>query len=256
MKCAYVTLLSTNEYYPGVVAMFESLKLTKPKYHDFVVIINETINRDIINKLEKRGYLVIKKDKIDFSSIVSNNSFTYWINTFDKLHIFELTEYDKIIYLDSDLFIVKNIDDLFDMPHLSGAISGKECYNEWDGINSGLMVIVPEEGILTKLLNVISTHKFDKDIGDQDIINYYYDWPNKNLAISEKYNIFYNLIDYYIEKLKYNPNDVRCIHYIGSRKPWMYSKKEINSKIFELIKENKKYELFYFRKYLEILEKA
>lgn len=256
MRCAYVTLLSTNSYYPGVVVMFESLKQTNPKYNEFVVVVNETISEDIINKLERKGYIVLKRNKIDFSDIVTNNQFGYWINTFDKLYIFELTQYDKIIYLDSDLYIAKNIDDLFDMPHLSGAISGKECYNEWDGINSGLMVIVPEEGILSKLLDVVKTHKFDKDIGDQDIINYYYDWPNQNLAISEKYNIFYNLVDYYVDKFHYDPDDLRGIHYIGSIKPWMYSSQDLNNKEFDLIKNARRHELYYLKKYRELLNQV
>lgn len=254
MKYAYVTLLSSNNYYPGVIGLFESLKLTNTICKEFVVIVNEDIDSKIIEKFEKLNYKVLKKEKIDFSSFIHNNSFKYWSKTFDKLHVFGLVQYDKIVFLDCDMFILKNIDELFSMPHLSGAISGKSMVNDWDGINSGLMVIKPEEGIVPKLINVIYSHDFGKDIGDQDIINYYYDWPNKDLAITEYYNIFADYVDLYINEYNYNPSKISGIHFIGQIKPWMLDGEQVNNYIDKYKKENRKYQLFYFTNYLELID--
>ena len=60
---------------------------------------------------------MIEKGSIDASEYLNNNSFQYWIN------IFELTEFEKILYLDSDLYINKNIDELFDFPNMSDIIA-------------------------------------------------------------------------------------------------------------------------------------
>ena len=143
MKYAFVTVLSTNNYYKGVVALFESIKKTNTKYNNYVVVVNEDIHNYIINDLKNRGYIVIKKDKITFDS-VDNKVYKYWHNTFDKFHVFDLDEYDKIVYLDSDMMVVKNIDELFDLPHMSAVIAGKDMVNEWEEIGSGLMVIEPK----------------------------------------------------------------------------------------------------------------
>jgi len=44
-----------------------------------------------------------------------------WFNTtFSKLHVFGLTEFDKIVYLDADLLLLSNIDALFDALPLEG----------------------------------------------------------------------------------------------------------------------------------------
>lgn len=44
-----------------------------------------------------------------------------WFNTtFSKLHVFGLTEFDKIVYLDADLLLLSNIDELFDKLPLEG----------------------------------------------------------------------------------------------------------------------------------------
>ncbi len=252
MKYAYVTVLSTNDYLPGVLVMFESLKRTNPIYKEFVVIVNENISEDNIQILKNKGYKVLLRKQIKVS-LNNNEDMQYWLNTFDKLHIFELTAYDKIIYLDSDMLITKNIDHLFEKPHLSGVIAGKEIYPEWDGINSGLMVIVPEEGITNKLINVIETHNFNKDIGDQDVINYYYDWPNLNLALYEGYNIFACFLEDYINKFNYNPNDIYIIHYIGKIKPWMFSYEEQINQLNSYKNNNELNNYHYYKMYLDIL---
>ena len=252
MNYAFVTVLSTNNYYKGVVALFESLKRTNTKYNNFVVIVNEDIDEDIINKLNNRGYIVIKKNKISFD-FVKNDSYTYWHNTFDKFHVFDLVEFDKIVYLDSDMYIARNIDELFDYPHMSAVIAGKGYVPEWVEIGSGMMVIVPKENTSLGLIETLKNTKYDKDIGDQDVIETYYDWKNKNLAISENYNLFADYIDYYINNLGYSTDSIAIVHFIGSIKPWMLSREEQEERINNYINDNKKYQLDYFKKYIDIL---
>ena len=252
MNYAYVTLLSTNQYLLGVLAMFESLKRTNPNVKEFIVIINEEITVNNIQILKSFGYKVIQKNKIRVTTKNQNN--LYWLNTFDKFHVFELTEYNKIIYLDSDLYILQNIDELFTKPNLSGVIAGKEIAPNWEGINSGLMVIEPKEGIVNQLIDFMQTKKYEKEIGDQDIINDYFEWPKKNLALKEGYNIFAEYLDFYIKEKNYPISDIYVIHYIGSRKPWMLSEQEQYQKLEEYHKNNKLYQYKTYQEYLEILK--
>ena len=252
MNYAFVTVLSTNNYYKGVVALFESLKRTNTKYNNFVVVVNEDIDQDIINKLNNRGYRVIKKNKITFD-FVKNDAYTYWHNTFDKFHVFDLVEFDKIVYLDSDMYIARNIDELFDYPDMSAVVAGKGYVPEWVEIGSGMMVIVPKENTSLGLIETLKNTKYDKDIGDQDVIETYYDWKNKNLAISENYNLFADYIDYYINNLGYSTDSIAIVHFIGGIKPWMLTKEEQEEKKNNYIKDNKKYQLEYFTKYVDIL---
>ncbi len=256
MNYAYVTLLSTDSYYKGVVALFECLKKTNTKINNFVVVINETISSDIVNKLKDRGYKIYLRPRIDASNIISNKGFQYWINTFDKFYVFELTDYDKIVYLDSDMYITRNIDELFDYPHMTAVIAGKDMYKQWVEIGSGMMVIVPEENMVEKFMKTLKETKFTKDVGDQDVIEAYFNWKDKNLAISENYNLFANYIDYYINELNYRVDQIGVIHFIGSKKPWMYSEEEVLKHEEKLIYSNKKYELKYFREYREELDKV
>lgn len=56
-KYAYVTMLSTDSYLPGVLALFESIKKTNTEINDFVVIVNQEIKKETISRLKKMELL-------------------------------------------------------------------------------------------------------------------------------------------------------------------------------------------------------
>ena len=68
-----------------------------------------------------------------------------WENVPSKFEIFNLTQFEKIVYLDADIYVLKNLDHLFAAPHLTAALDG-EYFNLWEGwphFNAGCMVIEP-----------------------------------------------------------------------------------------------------------------
>ncbi len=254
MNIAFVTVLSTNNYYKGVIALFESIRKTNSKCNNFVVVVNETIHNHIISNFIDRGYIVIKKKKLSFN-FVHNTSYVNWKNTFDKFYIFDLVEYDKIVYLDSDMYVTKNIDELFELPHMSAVIAGHDRFNSWVEIGSGLMVIEPKANTSLELIKTLQTTTYNKDIGDQDVIETYFNWKDQNLAISENYNMFAPYVDYYINELGYSADDIAVIHFIGNTKPWMLNKKEQEEYINGCASRNELYLLDYFKKYMELINK-
>ncbi|MFR2534817.1 MAG: glycosyltransferase [Clostridia bacterium] len=260
-KYAYVTVLSTEDYVKGVLMLFKSIEKTKPKCHNYVVIINENISEDTELYLKSHNLQVIRKHSINIPSIIreknKQSTSPNWSYTFDKFYIFDLTEFNKIIYIDSDIFIRKNIEFLFDKPHMSAVIAGKNYKgNEnWTKINSGLMIIKPEKGISKDLIELmIQEVDVQEAVGDQDIIEKYYQWEKKeNLHMEEKYNIFANYIDFYVNDLEYSFEDIFAIHFIGKKKPWMLNKLEKENYIKKCKEEHRVYQLQAFKEYLELI---
>lgn len=235
-KMSYITLLSTLNYLPGVIALHDSVKRTGTRY-PFLVGVSSSIPANIDNELRLRGMHVVRLPKsIEISSDLKDVS-GHWGNTFDKILLFGLSEFSKLVYLDSDMMVLKNLDELFKKPHLSAVAAGYLENSDWTRLNSGLMVIQPEDHLSEKIMgsfdqameevNVLGNSK----IGDQDVINAYYsEWPlQKNLHLDESYNLFFSDIDAYIKKHGYqmpvigdnNSKDIRVVHFIGNRKPWM-----------------------------------
>lgn len=233
---AYITLLSTASYLPGVIVLHDSVKATNSIY-PFWVAISSTVPKNIDDELIKRGMRIVRLHETIKTPVAFRENSGHWGNTFDKILLFGLTNFTKIVYLDSDMLVLKNIDELFEKNHLSAVAAGQLEHPEWTRLNSGLMVINPDNQLCEKMIAIINraveevTMLGTNKIGDQDIVNSYYpDWPNQNnLHLDEGYNIFFSDLDAYIDKHGYqmlvvnekNTKQIRVIHFVGPQKPWM-----------------------------------
>jgi alpha-N-acetylglucosamine transferase len=67
-----------------------------------------------------------------------------WSATLAKLQVFGLTQYRRIVFLDSDMIALESLDHLFSTPHISAVITARSVPGEEEkcsSLNSGLMVI-------------------------------------------------------------------------------------------------------------------
>lgn len=226
---SYITVLSTEDYLGGVLCLVESLRKTGTNYPISVLITN-SISMKTEQILKNYNLNVIRRNKINIpNSIKSKNdigTFSHWTNTFDKLLIFELIQFDKLVYLDSDMYVRKNIDELFEKENMSATIdrrNGPFINKEWMKLTSGLMVIEPKKGIISHFLNIIVDIESKREsIGDQDILQEYdTKWDKKrNLHLDVKYNMFFPHIDYYTQYSNYTLDDIHIVHFIYSKKPF------------------------------------
>ena len=233
---AYITLLSTVSYLPGVIVLHDSVKRSDTPY-PFWVAISSSVPPEVDAKLIDRGMYVLRLPiPIKIPLNFRENS-GHWGNTFDKIHLFGLTSFAKLVYLDSDMIVLKNIDELFDKPHLSAVAAGQLEHPDWIRLNSGLMVIEPEDQLPEKMVGVIDRAVEEvsalgsNKIGDQDIVNAYYrDWPHrKDLHLDDGYNLFFSDLDAYIDRHGYqisveankSSKNVHVVHFVGPQKPWM-----------------------------------
>ena len=247
---AFVTVLTTDDYLIGVLSLNESLKRVNSKY-PFIVVVNNNVKQETIEKMEKLGITVKKVESIDIpDGVLDKNegtNYTRWNNTFDKLRIFGLTEFDKIVCLDSDMYIKANIDELFEEEHMAATIDRHYCTIDpnYMEMTSGVMVIVPEEVLDLKIAEkMIAVKNKLNQFGDQDLIQEYYsNWKNEErLHLPLVYNMFILHLDYFIkgngnvgtdckEFQKYNLDDLKIIHFICKKKPWQFSQNEIDEYI-------------------------
>lgn len=239
-KYAYVTIINTEKYINGVLCLNESLKNVHSIYPLYAVISGEA-SKNIETKLKKSNIKVIKisENNINVSVEVKEKNIKggheNWNYSFDKLIVYSLNQFEKVVFLDADLYVVENLDHLFEKSHMTAATSGKLFPGKetWTKLNSGLMVIEPEEGLLNKIIDNISfLNNIDGYVGDQEVIwNYYSDWKEKvELQLDEKYNVFFEHLDYYMKNLNYtlfNKNsekNILVVHFV-TPKPWLLSKK-------------------------------
>ena len=109
---AYLTVLSSDSYLLGVLALYKSLFETKTNY-PFYVAITDGLSKESVDVLKNNNINLIKLDeKIDMPEKIKNKNckfgYSQWNNTLQKLGIFQLEQFNKIVYIDSDMMILRN----------------------------------------------------------------------------------------------------------------------------------------------------
>ena len=235
MKYSYISILTTDNYLFGALVLWKSLLDTKPKY-PFHLLVSPNLSDETFFLLEKSGVPLIKITPIK-NPILNNPKDRRYYN-YSKLNMWNLKQFDKIVYLDADMVVMHNIDELFGKPNLSSTNSGGWLpgKKDWTKMNSGLIVLQPSENIFNHMKSQVGFIEKEKGKGDQAFLHEYYnDWPERpELHLPHVYNVFDCLIEgykkhfqYYLdEKIQYDNNKfdekrIKIVHYVGQHKPWM-----------------------------------
>ena len=259
--------VSCNEYYmPFLGVMLNSLlENTSPeRNYDILVMRNvpefdsERAKRNI-NMLKK---LVSKYPNaeirfVDISSLLGNKDFyvrgNFTPETYFRLFLPQvLSNYEKIIYLDADTVVCRDIADLYDVD-LDGAVLGavrdpimcgankSDYYNKseymlqlgikniYDYFQAGVLLIdlrkISENGLCERMINYAATH--DCDLVDQDVLNLF--CQGKVKYIDNKWNVDVNPIAMKVvpsapaamwKEYRANRDNAYIYHFAGADKPW------------------------------------
>ena len=262
---AYVCVLSTESYVPGVLALAYSLCAVKTKF-PFFVLVPEHQHAQFSHILSAYSIRVLSAPPIEIDADILDQSVvdqrvSYWRDTFFKLQIAKLKQFTKIVLLDADMIVLRNIDHVFAFPHMSAVAAGQIKHPHWVQLNSGFMVIEPTDSF-EYLVQSCLPHAIQElcalgnSFGDQDIFNYCYkDWPKRTeLHLPEVYNTMTDCIN--LVANRDGLSKIYIAHFIGKTKPWHYTKEFL----FKRFKEGMRYmqlsEFILTMKYIAFLRKS
>ncbi|XP_019439927.1 PREDICTED: inositol phosphorylceramide glucuronosyltransferase 1 [Lupinus angustifolius] len=226
---AYVTLLYGDEFLLGVRVLGKSIRDTGSN-KDMVVLVSDGVSDFANNLLQADGWIVEKISLLENPNQVRPKRF--W-GVYTKLKIFNMTDYKKVVYLDADTIVVKNVEELFKC--------GKFCANlkHSERLNSGVMVLEPSEALFNDMMSKVKTLPSYTG-GDQGFLNSYYaGFPNAHVfepnmtpemlnarpvPEMERLSTLYNAdVGLYMlaNKWMVDEKELRVIHYtLGPLKPW------------------------------------
>jgi len=234
MKFSYVSILSTDSYLFGALTLWKSLLDTKPKY-PFHLLITPNLSRETMELLEASKMKLIKITPIKNPILNDPNDRRYY--NYSKLNMWNLVEFEKIVYLDADMIVLHNIDELFEKKNMSSTNSGGWLPDkkDWKEMNSGMIVLEPSATLFEHMKSQVGLIEKEQGKGDQAFLHqYYHDWSEKKeLHLSHIYNIFdihlkgyKKHFGYYLDtniqtdNKKYDEKRVKIVHFIGQKKPW------------------------------------
>lgn len=227
-KYAYVTALTSTDYLDGIRTLLFSLNKVKSQY-PLIVLVPTGFDGKSQQAIRNWGGVIEPVEDIALGDLAELQKRPHWSNTFLKLRVFDMTEFEKVVFIDCDMIVLENIDHLFEKHHISAVQGGKLIFR-WEDINSGLMVIKPNHKEFSELVSLVPTVcrkriEANAGFGDQDVISYYYKninklWDEEN-HLDERYNAMIRCIHELCVALGYK--NIKIIHFTGDKKPWMFS---------------------------------
>ncbi|CAN1335186.1 Inositol phosphorylceramide glucuronosyltransferase 1 [Linum perenne] len=226
---AYVTLLYGDEFLLGVRVLGKSIRDTGSS-KDMVALVSDGVSDYAKMLLEADGWMV---ETISLLANPNQVRPTRFWGVYTKLKIFNMTNYQKVVYLDADTIVVKDIEDLFQCSKFCANLKHSER------LNSGVMVVEPSEAVFNDMFAKVNT-MYSYTGGDQGFLNSYFpDFPNAHLfqpGLSkeernsrplpdmERLSTLYNAdVGLYMlaNKWMVDESELRVIHYtLGPLKPW------------------------------------
>ncbi|XP_010263572.1 PREDICTED: UDP-glucuronate:xylan alpha-glucuronosyltransferase 2-like isoform X2 [Nelumbo nucifera] len=210
---AYVTVLHSSEAYVcGAITLAQSIIRTGTK-RDLVILLDKSISQPMRDALEAAGWKIrlIKRIRNPRAEKNSYNEYNY-----SKFRLWQLTDYDKIIFIDSDIVVLRNLDLVFHFPEMSAT------GNDGSIFNSGIMAIEPSKCTF-RLLMEQRKEIVSYNGGDQGFLNEVFVWWHR---LPRRVNFLKNFwanttaeASMKNQLFGADPPKVYAIHFLGL-KPW------------------------------------
>ncbi|EAU92780.1 glycogenin glucosyltransferase [Coprinopsis cinerea okayama7 len=215
---AFVTLISSDAYLPGALTQVAALNDLHDKrdYQTVCLVTPESVDVATIKALRKAFDVVVGVEILEDSNerglkLLGRPDLT---TVLTKLHVFRLTQFSKIIFLDADVLPLRPLSHLFDLPHEFSAVPDVG----WPDIfNSGVLVLSPGEDKFNELCQLLKS-KGSWDGGDQGLLNEWRggDWHR----LSFTYNTTPTAAYTYAPAYERYGSSISALHFIGKNKPW------------------------------------
>jgi lipopolysaccharide biosynthesis glycosyltransferase len=269
MAYAYVFLcMKGDSYVPGVICAAESIRRSGSKY-DIVCMVTDDVSDDAISTLKTISRVVniklLKFITLDMKTKRQMELYESWFNeSYTKWNSLQLTEYEKILFVDADMLVIQNIDHLFNLPapaatfstpwakefdhtstfDLAGYPTGhgdvvshttikKSLSNGGYTFIASLVLLEPKKDSFTEFIKMMSTFETfgfnNYSTPDEQSLAYFYASQNINWThIHQKYNFIVHKINWIRNHSKITVPHV--LHYFSSKKPWLMTTDVIDSK--------------------------
>lgn len=227
---SYVTLVANADYLMGAVALAKSLVMTGARYPLTALVMDDSI--DGLEQLTHYNCQLLRVDPLPLSDAFkarhtrkaqhSAAPFTKGekpvfhdpLHNFVKLRLWELEQFETVVFLDADTLAVQNIDKLFGYPEFSAAPNLYESLSDFHRLNSGVFVAKPSRRQYEAMLSALDQPDVFWSRTDQTFLQTYFpDWHGLPYT--------YNALQYVWFKLPqlWEWASIKLIHY-QYEKPW------------------------------------
>lgn len=226
---SYLTLIANEDYLIGARALARSLRMVHARW-PLTALAVDGVNG--LDELEALGCRIVHVAPLSLSDDFrarhsrsaqhANAPFTKGekpafhdpLLNFVKLRLWEMEEFDKVIFLDADTLVIRNIDRLFDYPEFSAAPNLYESLADFNRLNSGVFVARPSRRTFDAMLHALDRPGVFWKRTDQTFLeNWFPVWHGLPYIYNTLQYVWFNLPELW------DWRQIHVIHY-QYEKPW------------------------------------
>ncbi|KAJ7293903.1 nucleotide-diphospho-sugar transferase [Mycena rebaudengoi] len=201
-KFAYATFLSSHLDSENSIARDPYVIATRVLNHQLLhhphtrtrqgipllVLVPPHVPPQIQELLASEGATVVPVDYLLPQSWKPHPTSSRWIDQFTKLRLFELTQYDRILYMDNDMLVTRCLDDIFSEKEVATqySIAGTSDQEGPEGerpkpitsesrLNGGFFVLKPDAQLFQYYRSVLEfgqEERFEASMMEMGLLNY------------------------------------------------------------------------------------
>jgi len=224
-KAVWTMLTDDSNYMLSTLKLGHSLRTHTPDPFDMVVmeLATKPLNTTAWTCLRAVGWQRCVVDRISpLDEVAIQRYIPRFKDQFTKLHLWDMTMYKTLVYLDSDTLTLRSISHLLDrnLGTKRIAVSPQTWYGRVEGFNMGVFVIHPDKNEYQRLLALQEdpSIKFHSKWAEQGFLNVVYKDQWADLGFNNNALAWVSWQDHAYWTRNYA--HINIIHYVGM-KPWI-----------------------------------
>ena len=224
-KAVWTMLTDDPHYVICAIKLGHSLRShTTDTRFDMVVmeLTTKPLSRAAWGCLREVGWQRCVVDRIvPLDEVATQSKEPRWLDQFTKLHLWGMTTYETLLYLDSDTLTMRSIDHLLNrkLGNKSIAVAAQTWHGGFEGFNMGVLVIHPDMQEYERLLDLQQdpSVQFQRHWAEQGFLNVVYKdkWDDLGFTNNALAWTSWQNHAYWMQQFP----QINIIHYTGM-KPW------------------------------------
>lgn len=162
-ETAWVTMLTSDAFLIAAEVLIKSLRKHSVGERPVVALVTANVGTHARKSLAKFGASIRDVEAIPTpaeAASVAGSSISHepgWVGTgYTKLHLWKLTEFHKVVYIDCDCLVTENIDELFLRPGKPCPAAAPDVFPP-DRFNAGVLVVEPSSAVFADMMSRVAS---------------------------------------------------------------------------------------------------
>ena len=217
---AYAAFFASEDFLPAVQVLLHSLSATAPAYPLVLGVVEGRISPSVLAAALRHAAMPVE---VQMWPAVppppAAKQSARWAINWTKLRLWQLERFRKVLYLDADVLVLQNLDEVFRTP--LDRFLGTPDWGRWTRpgstkMHGGVFLYEPSAVQLASMASFASmTHKYRSEEAEQGLLNSFF--GAKACCLPHVYNAQKTLVMHY--PTLFDLSAIKVLHFTGE-KPW------------------------------------